>query len=116
MIRLVEEESNHLIGGFLLSKWIMKTFVLNLTKIVESNPKIYASIIVGLVGCLILLITEAVHIQSVVQALATKDQSLLRDVVRPLTQRYSLSRYVLIIASIVWSVFEYKASKKKLGL
>lgn len=94
----------------------MKTFVLNLTKIVESNPKIYASIIVGLVGCLILLIAEAVHIQSVVQAMATEDQSLLREVIRPLTQRYSWSRYALIIISIAWSVIEYKTSKKKLGL
>lgn len=94
----------------------MKTFVLNLTKIVESNPKIYASIIVGLVGCLILLIAEAVQIQSVVQAMATEDQSLLREVIRPLTQRYSWSRYALIIISIAWSIFEYKTSKKKLGL
>lgn len=94
----------------------MKTFVLNLTKIVESNPKIYASIIVGLVGCLILLIAEAVQIQSVVQAMATEDQSLLREVIRPLTQRYSWSRYALMIISIAWSIFEYKTSKKKLGL
>lgn len=94
----------------------MKAFVLNLTKIVESNAKIYASIIVGLVGCLILLIIEAIHIQSVVAALATQDQAVMTEVIRPLSQRYTMSRYILIVISIFWSIFEYKATKKKLGL
>lgn len=95
----------------------MKAWVLNLSKIVESNPKIYASIIVGLVGCLILLIVEAVHVQTVVQTIiASKDKSFLKEVIPPLTQRYSIGRYVLIVIAITWSVFEYKTTQKKLGL
>lgn len=83
---------------------------------IETNPRIYAGILLGLVGCLLLLITEAVHIQSVVTELATKDQSILREVIRPLTQRYDFSRYGLLIVGIVWSIYEYKSTKKKLGL
>ena len=94
----------------------MKTFILNLTKMIEMNPRIYAEIIVGLVGCLVLLIAEAVHIQSVVTRLATEDQAMLREVIRPLTQRYDFSRYLLLIVTIAWSIYEYKATKKKLGL
>lgn len=94
----------------------MKTFILNLTKMIETNPRIYAGIIVGLVGCLVLLIAEAVHIQSVVTRLSTEDQAMLRDVIRPLTQRYDFSRYLLLIVAIAWSIYEYKATKKKLGL
>ena len=94
----------------------MKTFILNLTKMIETNPRIYAGIIVGLVGCLVLLIAEAVHIQSVVTRLATEDQAMLREVIRPLTQRYDFSRYLLLIVAIAWSIYEYKATKKQLGL
>ncbi len=94
----------------------MKTFILNLTKMIETNPRIYAGIIVGLVGCLVLLIAEAVHIQYVVARLATEDQAMLREVIRPLTQRYDFSRYLLLIVAIAWSIYEYKATKKKLGL
>lgn len=83
---------------------------------IETNPRIYAGIIVGLVVCLVLLIAEAVHIQSVVTRLATEDQAMLRDVIRPLTQRYDFSRYLLLIVAIAWSIYEYKATKKKLGL
>ena len=83
---------------------------------IETNPRIYAGIIVGLVGCLVLLIAEAVHIQSVVTRLATEDQAMLREVIRPLTQRYDFSRYLLLIVAIAWSIYEYKATNKKLGL
>lgn len=93
----------------------MKTFILNLTKMIETNPKIYAGLIVGLVGCLLLLIAEAVHIQSVVTQLATQDQAVLREVIHPLTQRYDFSRYLLLIVAVAWSIYEYKATKKKLG-
>lgn len=82
---------------------------------IETNPKIYAGLIVGLVGCLLLLIAEAVHIQSVVTQLATQDQAVLREVIRPLTQRYDFSRYLLLIVAVAWSIYEYKATKKKLG-
>ena len=94
----------------------MKTFILNLTKMIETNPRIYAGIIVGLVGCLVLLIAEAVHIQSVVTRLATEDQAMLREVIRPLTQRYDFSCYFLLIVAIARSIYEYKATKKTLGL
>lgn len=40
-----------------------KEFFLNLTRIIEANPKIYLSIIVGIAGCLMLFVAEAVHIQ-----------------------------------------------------
>ena len=95
---------------------MMKMFLLNLTKIIENNAKIYASIIVGLVGCLLLLIAEAVHIQSVVTALATDNQTILKEAIRPLTQRYNISRYFLIVVALVWSIYEYKTTKRKMGL
>ena len=94
----------------------MKTFILNLTKILPTNQRSHAEIIVGVDGCLVLLIAEAVHIQSVVTRLATEDQAMLREVIRPLTQRYDFSRYLLLIVAIAWSIYEYKATKKKLGL
>ena len=95
---------------------MMKMFLLNPTKIIENNAKIYASIIVGLVGCLLLLIAEAVHIQSVVTALATDNQTILKEAIRPLTQRYNISRYFLIVVALVWSIYEYKTTKRKMGL
>ena len=46
-----------------------KEFFLNLTRIIEANPKIYLSIIVGVAGCLVLFIAEAVHIQKIIELL-----------------------------------------------
>lgn len=94
----------------------MKAFFLNLTTIIENNAKIYASIIIGLVGCLLLLIGEAVHVQTAVQALQSQDSTTIRAAIDPLIQRYSLSRYLLLILAVIWSVYEYKKTKKKLGL
>ena len=94
----------------------MKAFILNLTTIIEHNAKIYGSIILGLVGCLVLLITEAVHVQTVVQNLQSQDVLTVREAIDPLIQRYSLGRYLLIILAVIWSVYEYKKTKKKLGL
>ncbi|OYW67074.1 MAG: hypothetical protein B7Z24_07835, partial [Pseudomonadales bacterium 32-42-5] len=55
-----------------------KEFFLNLTRIIEANPKIYLSIIVGVAGCLVLFVAEAVHIQKIIELLNTKDQAVLR--------------------------------------
>lgn len=94
----------------------MKAAVLNFAKIIESNPKIYVSIIIGFVACLLLLIVEAVHVQMFAESLATKDQSILKAAIQPLTQRYSLSRYFIIVIALIWSVYSYKKTQKKLGL
>lgn len=94
----------------------MKTFILNFAKVIEHNAKIYASIIAGLVFCLILLITEAVHIQLLVDQLVKQDPALIKQAIQPLTTRYSIARYVVIILAILWSVIEYKRTKKKFGL
>ena len=48
-----------------------KEFFLNLTRIIEANPKIYLSIIVGVAGCLVLFVAEAVHIQKIIELLNT---------------------------------------------
>lgn len=93
----------------------MKTFVLNLTKMIETNPRIYASIIAGLVSCLLLLIAEAIHIQNIVTMVASQDQEQLGKVIRPLAQRYDWTRYLILVISIVWCVYEYKSTKKRLG-
>lgn len=94
----------------------MKAFFLNLTTIIEHNAKIYAYIIVGLVGCLILLVVEAVHIQTVVQTLLNHDSKMVRDLVNPLIDRYQWSRYFILLLAVVGSNYEYKKTKKKLGL
>ena len=38
----------------------MKAFFLNLTRIIEANPKIYISIIVGIAGCCMLFVAETI--------------------------------------------------------
>jgi hypothetical protein len=66
-------------GGFFVERLFghqrnEKEFFLNLTRIIEANPKIYLSIIVGIAGCLVLFVAEAVHIQKIIELLNTKDQ------------------------------------------
>jgi hypothetical protein len=61
-----------------------KEFFLNLTRVIEANPKIYLSIIVGIAGCLMLFVAEAVHIQKIIELLNTKDQVVLRAAIEPL--------------------------------
>jgi hypothetical protein len=61
-----------------------KEFFLNLTRIIEANPKIYLSIIVGIAGCLVLFVAEAVHIQKIIELLNTKDQAVLRAAIEPI--------------------------------
>ena len=93
----------------------MKAFLLNLTRIIEHNAKIYASIIVGMVGCLLLFIIEAVHIPTLLQSLSSESHTVVQAAIEPLIQRHSLSRSCLMIASVLWSVYEYKITKKKIG-
>lgn len=93
-----------------------KEFFLNLTRIIEANPKIYLSIIVGIAGCLVLFVAEAVHIQKIIELLNTKDQVVLRAAIEPIADKYSWSRWSLLILALIWSSFAYSLTKKKLGL
>jgi hypothetical protein len=54
-------------GGFLLDM-SMKAFFLNFTRIVETNPRIYWSILFGIAACLVLYVAEIVHIDQVITA------------------------------------------------
>ena len=94
----------------------MKAFILNFAKVIEHNAKIYASIIVGLVLCLLLLIGEAVHVQVLVGQLTAPNASNVQQLVGPLTLRYQIARYVVMAVAIVISVLQYKKTKKKFGL
>ena len=94
----------------------MKSFLLNFTRILEKNPKIYASLIAGIVLSLMLFVAEAVHIQNLVESLATKDQSILRAAIEPISDRYTWARVLLLLIAIVWSNYEYNKTKKALGL
>ena len=94
----------------------MKAFFLNLTRIIEANPKIYISIIVGIVGCCMLFVAEAVHVQKIVELLNTKNQTILRAAIEPISDKYTLARSVLLIFTFIWSAYEYRSTKKKLGL
>lgn len=94
----------------------MKAFFLNLTRIIEANPRIYISIIVGIVGCCILFVAEAVHVQKIVELLNTKDQALLRAAIEPISDKYTVARSLLLVFSFIWSGYEYFLTKKKLGL
>lgn len=94
----------------------MKAFFLNLTRIIEANPRIYISIIVGIVGCCMLFVAEAVHVQKIVELLNTKDQALLRAAIEPIADKYTVARRLLLVLSLIWSGYEYFWTKKKLGL
>ena len=94
----------------------MKAFILNFAKVIEHNAKIYASIIVGLVACLLLLVGEAVHVQVLVESMTGQNHQAIAQAVEPLTTRYSLTRYALMALAMVWSISEYKKTKKKFGL
>ena len=94
----------------------MQAFILNFTRILEKNPKVYASLIAGIVLCLAVFVAEAVHIQKLAESLATKDQTVLRAAIEPLSGRYTWARVLLIISAIVWSNLEYIKTKKSLGL
>ena len=94
----------------------MHAFILNFTRILEKNPKVYASIIIGIALCLLLFVAEAVQIQNLVENLATKDQVLLTAAIEPVSDRYTWSRIFLLVLTLFWSVWEYRKSKHALGL
>ncbi|RKG33301.1 hypothetical protein [Acinetobacter tianfuensis] len=94
----------------------MKAFFLNLTRIVENNPRVYFAIIAGIVLCLMLFIAEAVHIQNLANGMHTADQALLREAIQPVSSRYTWSRGFVIAVMAVWSTLEYRKTKKQLGL
>lgn len=95
---------------------MMKAFFLNLTHIIETSPKIYISLIVGIAGCCMLFVAEAVHVQKIVELLNTKDQAVLRAAIEPISDRYSRTRWLLLLISFIWSGYAYHTTKKKLGL
>lgn len=94
----------------------MQEFFLNITRILEKNPKIYASLIAGIVLSLMLFVAEAVHIQNLAASLATKDQAILRTAIEPISDRYTWARMGLLLVAVLWSRFEYNKTKKALGL
>ena len=94
----------------------MKDFFLNFTKILELNSKIYWSIIVGIVGCVILYIIEIVHIQNVLGLLNGQEPAAIRNVIDPIVQRYQWSRFAVVGVTIFWAVFEYFKTKKAFNL
>ena len=94
----------------------MQQFFLNLTRIVESNARIYLSIIFGIALCLLIFVAEAVHVQKLAESLATKDQAVLRAAIQPISQIYTWARIVVLVLMCVWSSLEYTLTKKRLGL
>ena len=76
----------------------MNDFLLNFTKIVESNTRIYWSILFGIAACLVLYIAEIVHIDQVIAALNTKDQQILRAAIEPITQQYKWGRIMAMVS------------------
>jgi hypothetical protein len=95
---------------------VMKNFFLNLTRIVEANPRVYFAVIAGIALCLMLFIAEAVHIQKIAEAAHTKDQLLLNERIQPIVSRYTWSRVLAIAAMVFWSTAEYRKTKQQLGL
>lgn len=94
----------------------MNDFFLNLTRIIETNKKIYWAIIFGIAACLLLFIAEVVHMQSVAEMLKTNDPSVSKEIFRVIAHRYDFARWLAMALFIVWSIYEYKKTKKQLGL
>ena len=63
-----------------------------------------------------LFVAEAVHVQKIVELLNTKNQTILRAAIEPISDKYTLARSVLLIFTFIWSAYEYRSTKKKLGL
>ncbi len=83
-----ERKPPHTAVVFLLDGF-MTIFFLNLTKIVERNPRVYFAIIAGIV---------------------------LHEILQPVASRYTWSRILVIVVMIFWSTAEYRKTKKQLGL
>ena len=99
-------------------EWVfaMKDFFLNFTKILETNSKIYWSLIAGIAVCLILYIAEIVHIQSVYSHISAKDPMIIRAILDPIAQSYKWARIATLFFAIVWSIIQFKKTKKALNL
>lgn len=95
---------------------MMKDFFLNLTRIIESNAKIYWAIIFGIACCLLLYIAEIIHMQSLAEMLKASAPSASGEIFGVIARRYNLARGLVMVLFIAWSVYEYKTTKKKLGL
>ncbi|QOW47197.1 MULTISPECIES: hypothetical protein [Acinetobacter] len=94
----------------------MKAFFLNLTLILEKNPKVYWCIIMGIALCSVLYVVEVVHIQNLLPDVKVQDRSALRALIDPIAQRYSWARIVVIIVAIIAANVQYLKTKKSLGL
>lgn len=92
----------------------MKDFFLNLTQVLESNSKIYWSIIVGIVLCLVLYVTEIIHIQSVYPHLPKQDPTVVRTVIDAIAQKYQWVRIGVMILAVLMSVVQYRSTRKRL--
>ena len=93
-----------------------KDSFLNLTRIVESNAKIYWAIIFGIACCLLLYIAEVVHMQLLAESLKADSAVLSGKVFALIAQRYTWARYGAIAIFVLWSIYEYQKTKKKLAL
>ncbi|OTG84676.1 hypothetical protein [Acinetobacter sp. ANC 4648] len=94
----------------------MKEFFINLTRILEVNPKLYWSVIAGIAGCLILYFAEIVHIQNLLTDLDSADKVMQRAVLEPIAQRYQWARILVICLAVIWANWEYFKTKKALKL
>ena len=94
----------------------MKDFFLNFTKILETNSKIYWSIIAGIVACLILYIAEIIHIQSVYPHISSQDPTIDRTILDSIAQRYQWVRIGAILIALIASNVQYRKTKKMLNL
>ncbi len=94
----------------------MKDFFLNFTKILESNSKIYWSIIVGIAVCLILYIAEIVHIQNIFSQVKDLESSTVHAMIDPITQKYQWARIGVFFCAMIGSVVQYRKTKKALNL
>jgi len=101
---------------FLYLDMMMKAFFLNLTRILESNSKIYWSVIVAIAGCLILYVAEIVHIQSLFSSIHSQDPAVIRAIIDPIAQRYEWARFVVFGLAVLWAILEYFKTKKRLNL
>ena len=93
----------------------MKDFFLNFTKILETNSKIYWSIIAGIVACLILYIAEIVHIQSIYPHISSQDSTVVRAIIDQIAQRYQWVRIAIILMALIASTIQYRKTKKMLN-
>lgn len=94
----------------------MKDFFLNFTKILETNSKIYWSVIAGIVACLILYIAEIIHIQSIYPHIASQDSTVVRAILDPIAQRYQWIRIGVILIAFIASTVQYRKTKKILNV